>query len=322
LIDFINPNDNSLIPFGWISAFSYDPATGNQSWVGNGDIASDNPGKIGFNFDDGTYRLEVNPQRGSGAIPGLTRKQYKVVVSGSGSSVVMTGWKNTTELSKSGSRFLVPAGSANITGRITDSAGEPLGNVSGAWTNINVQKLNNNGNWDWTDNWYNPDGDGYFNINMEDPGTYRLRIEPNGRQNATVTFSEQFTITSENAATFKVEYNPLKLSAPDLLFSVYQGDTPTAITNIGVEIRKNNQWLDWVNTGNNGVAGVSFTEAGTYELVLRPNQEQSDNGFTRKTYEVVVTKDSSGVKTVTVTANAGATKVGSLNKLKLGTATL
>jgi hypothetical protein len=234
----------------------------------------------------------------------------------------MTGWKNTTELSKSGSRFLVPAGSANITGRITDSAGDPLGNVSGAWTNINVQKINTNGNWDWTDNWYNPDGDGYFNINMEDPGTYRLRIEPIGRQNVTVTFSEQFTITNENASTFKAEFNPIKLNAPDLLFSVYQGDTPTALTNVGVEIRKNNQWLDWANTGQNGVATVSFAEAGTYELLLRPNQEQSDNGFTRKTYEVVVTKDSSGVKTATISANAGATKVGSLNKLMLGTATL
>ena len=322
LIDFINPKDNSLIPFGWISAFSVDSANGNQSWFGNGDIASDNPGKIGFNFDDGTYRLEVNPQRGSAAIPGLTRKQYKVVVSGSGSSVVMTGWKNTTQLSKSGSRFLVPAGSANITGRITDSAGDPLGNVSGAWTNINVQKLNTNGNWDWTDNWYNPDSDGYFNVNMEDPGTYRLLVEPNGRQNVTVTLSEQFTITSENAATFKVEYNPLKLNAPDLLFSVYQGDTPTAVTYLGVEVRKNQQWLNWANTGQNGVAAVSFAEAGTYQLVLRPNQEQSDNGFTQKTYEVVVTKDSSGVKTATISANAGATKVGSLNKLKLGIATL
>jgi hypothetical protein len=322
LIDFVDPRDNSLIKFGWISAFSVDLATGNQSWVGNGDIASDNPGKVGFNFDDGTYRLEVNPQRGSAAIAGLTRKQYKVVVSASGSSVVITGWKNTTELSKSDSRFLVPAGSANITGRITDSAGDPLGNVPGAWTNINVQKLNANGNWDWTDNWYNPDGDGYFNINMEDPGTYRLRIEPIGRQNATVTFSDQFTITNENAATFKAEYNPLKLSAPDLLFSVYQGDTPTALRNIGVEIRKNNQWLDWVNTGNNGVAGLSFTEAGTYQLVLHPNQEQIENGFTRQTYEVVVTKDSAGTKTSTVTVKEGASKDGALNKLKLGRATL
>ena len=322
LIDFIDPRDSSLIKFGWISAFSVDVANGNQSWVGNGDIASDNPGKVGFNFDDGTYRLEVNPQRGSATISGLTRKLYKVVVSGSGSSVVMTGWKNTTELSKSGSRFLVPAGSANVSGRITDSAGDPLANVARAWTNINVQKLNTNGNWDWTDNWYQPDADGYFNVNVEDPGTYRLRVEPNGRQNVTVSFSEQFTITTENAATFKAEFNPLKLSAPDLLFSVYQGDTPTALSNVGVEIRKNNQWLDWVNTGNNGVAGVSFAGAGTYQLILHPNQEQTENGFTRQTYEVVVTTDSAGVKTSAVTAKAGATKVGTLNKLKLGTATL
>jgi hypothetical protein len=322
LIDFIDPKDNSLIKYGWISAFSVDPSNNNQMWVGNSDISEENAGKAGFNFDDGTYRLEVNPQRGSATIAGLTRKQYKVVVSSSGSSIVMTGWKNTTEVGKVNSRFQVKAGSANITGRIVDSEGSPLGNVPNAWTNINVQKLNSSGNWDWTENWYNPDGDGYFNINMEDPGTYRLRVEPNGRQNVTVTFSEQFSITTENAGTFEKKFDLLKLNAPDLLLSVYQGETPTAIQYIGVEIRKNNQWLDWVNTGNNGVAGVSFADAGTYQLVLYPNQEQTQNGFTRAIYEVVVTKDSAGAKTSTVTPKTGATKVGSLNKLKLGTAAL
>ena len=322
LIDFIDPRDNSAIKFGWITAFSVDPVNNNQLWVGNSDISSENPGKAGFNFDDGTYRLEVNPQSGSSTISGLTRKQYKVVVSSSGSSIVMTGWTNTTEVAKVNSRFQVKAGSANITGRVVDSAGNPLENIPNACTNINVQKLNSSGNWDWTDNWYNPDRDGYFNINMEEPGTYRLRIEPSGRQNVTISFSEQFTITSENAGTFEKKFDSIKLSAPDLLLSVYQGESPTAIQYLGVEIRKNNQWLDWVNTGSNGVAGLSFTDAGTYQLVLYPNQEQTQNGFTRATYEVVVTKDSSGAKTATVTPKTGATKVGTLNKLKLGTAAL
>ena len=322
LIDFIDPRDNSLIKNGWITAFSVDTVSNQQAWIGNSDISSENPGKAGFNFSDGTYRLEVNPQLGSSTISGLTRKQYKVVVSSSGASIVMTGWKNTTEIEKVNSRFQVKAGSANITGRIVDSEGSPLGNVPNAWTNINVQKLNASGNWDWTENWYNPDNDGYFNVNMEDPGTYRLRIEPNGRQNVTVTFSEQFTITSENAGSFEKKFDLLKLNSPDLLLSVYQGETPTAIQYIGVEIRRNNQWVDWVNTGGNGVAGVSFTDAGTYQLVLHPNQEQTQNGFTRAIYEVVVTKDSAGAKTSTVTPKTGATKVGSLNKLKLGTAAL
>jgi hypothetical protein len=318
LIDFVDPRDNSLLSNGWISAFSVDTLTNNQQWIGNGDISSANPGKIGFNFADGTYRLEVNP---SAARSGLTRKQYKVVVASNGTSVVVTGWKNNTEVTKTGSRFVISAGKANITGRVTAPDGTPLGNVPNTYTQINVQKLNAGGNWDWTDNWYSTDGDGYFNVNVEDPGTYRLRVEPYGRQNVTVAFSDQFTVTNENAATFELAINPLKLNAPDLLVSVYEGDSPTAVSNIGIEIRRNDQWFDWANTGQTGVGGISFVDAGNYQLVLHPNTQQTQNGFTRQTYDVVVTINS-GVKTATVTPKNGASKVGNLNKLKLGTAAL
>jgi len=318
LIDFIDP-DGVPLQRGWITAFSVDPSNNRQDWIGNGDISSDNPGKVGFNFADGTYRLEANPSSGGG---GMTRKQYKVVVSGNGATVVVTGWTNTTAVAKNGDRFVITAGKANITGRVTASDGTPLGNVSNAYTNINVQTLNANGNWDWTSNWYSTDGDGYFNINVEDPGTYRLRVEPSGRTNVTVTVSDQFVITNQNAGTFRLDINPLKLNAPDLLLSVYQGETATALNNIGIEVRKNDQWIDWASTSQSGVAGISFADAGSYQLIVNPNPEQTQSGATRATYDVVVTKDSAGVKTATVTVKTGVTKVGNLNKLKLGTAAL
>ena len=322
LIDFAGPDGVTLLERGWITAFSVDPADiNNQQWITNSDVSAENPGKAGFNLADGTYRLEANPSSGAA---GMTRKQYKVVVSSSGATVVVTGWKNTTPVPKNGARFVLTPGKANITGFITDSLGDPLANVSNAYTNINVQSLNGRGDWDWND-WYQTDGDGYFNINIDEPGTYRLRIDPSGRQNVTVTNSAQFVIA--DAETFTLDLNPLKLNAPDLLVSVYQDETATAVatsglTNIGIEIRKNDQWIDWVGTNQSGVAGISFTDAGTYQLILNPNQAQTQNGFTRQSYEIVVVKDSLGKKTATVTAKPGATKVGTLNKLQLGTAAL
>ena len=321
LVKVTDPRDGTPLSFGYINAFSVDTQTQNQMWVSNANINSNSPGLAGFNFVDGTYRLEVSPQQGNTLIPGLSRKNYQVRVSNNSSTVVVTPWGGSTPVATANSRYVLPVGAANITGRIVGSDGNNLPFISNSWININVQSLNRSGNWDWSNDWYQPDGDGYFNISVDTPGTYRLLLQPNSRPDAADTYSSQFTVTSDNASTFKREFGALTLNAPDLNVSVYEGETPTAITFLNIEVRQGNQWIGNYNT-TNGVASISFPDAGSYDLILHPNGTQVQDGYAAKTYHVTVTKDGSGVKTALVTSDPGASKVANLNKLKLGEAAL
>ena len=316
-----DPRDGTSIPYGYINAFTYNLNTHEQMYVANANINSTSPGLAGFNFSDGTYRLEVSPQQGNTMIAGLAKKNYLVVVSNSGATVVVTPWGSQTQVSTSDNRLVLPVSISNISGRLVSPDGSPLSQVDKSYININVQNLNANGGWDWTDNWYQPDSDGYFALAVDTLGTHRLLLQVNGRPDASDTYSSQFTVTQDNVDTFTQNFGSILLNSPDLSLSVYEGETQTALTYINIEVRQGNQYITNANT-TNGVASISFPDAGNYDLILHPNPEQVQHGFAAKTYHVTVTKDGSGVKTATVNTDAGATKVGTLNKLKLGTASL
>lgn len=312
-----NPLDSSLLKFGWVSILKKE-SDGNQTWVMNADINSNNPGITGAYLADGTYRLELNPQQGSTVIAGLARRYYDAVVSGGVASVSYNGVSITVD---SNGRFPLTPSSANVTGRITDQAGSGLGQGDNQWVNINVQKyISAENRWDWLQNgWGQTDKDGYFNLSVAEAGKFRLRIEPNGFSNSGVSYSSEFTITSDNLSTFKLAFGNIKTTAPSLKVSVLAADAGSAIQFANIEIRKNNSWLDWANTGQNGVASVTFAEAGKYQLIVQPNQEQTNAGKSRKTYDVVATADSSGNITAVVT---GVTASNGVYSLVLGTGTI
>ena len=317
-----NPIDSSLLGTGWISILKVDPITNNQTWVGNADLNNQYPGLTGFYLDPGTYRLEVNPQFGNTTIAGLSRANYKAVVTDAGSgavNVVVTGFNDSINVPKDGIRFVVNPLASNVSGRLTTSTGAPLTFPVNSWINLNVQKIDANGNWNWTDQWFNVNNDGFFNINVSTPGSYRLRVEPQGFPNATVTFSQQFDITAANASTFKKDFGNIPLNAPDLVVQVETSTGSTPINDIGIEIRQNDRWLDWAGTGSSGIGTISFSDAGTYQLVVHPNSDPLASGSTTNQYSVTVTKDGAGVKTASVT---GAPTVNGLTVLRLGTAAL
>ena len=307
-----DPRDSSMLKFGWVTIFKKE-TDGNQSWIMNADINSNNPGYASAYLADGNYRLELNPQQGSTMVAGLARKYFDAsVVSG---VATITG----ATADGDGRWGLTPA-SANVTGRITDSAGLGLGGGNNKWVNINVQKfITAENRWEWG-TWANTDQDGYFNISVTEAGTFRLRVEPNGYGNSAVTFSDPFTIAAGNEDSFKIAFGNIKTAAPSLKVSVLAAEGGTALQYTNIEIRKNNTWIDWANTMQNGIASISFTEAGKYQLVVNPPIEQMNAGKSRKTYNVVATADSNGVITATVT---GITANGSnVFLLPLGTGTL
>jgi hypothetical protein len=313
-----DPRDNSLLKYGWVSVLKKE-SNGNQSWVMNADINPNNPGFTGANLDDGQYRLELNPQQGSTIVAGLARRSYDAVVSGTGTSVAVT--LNGSSLTADGSgRFNLTPASANITGRVLNQAGAAVVPGPNKWVNINVQRyIANENRWDWTNNWANTDQDGFFSMSVSEAGKYRLRIEPNGFADSTATFSSEFTIAAGSESTFKISLGNVVLAAPSLRIRVVASGGTTALINTGVEIRRNNNWMDWTHIGQSGVGTVAFKEAGKYQLVVHPNESALNSGATRKSYDVVATAASDGTITATVT---GLTASQGVFTLALGTGTL
>jgi hypothetical protein len=153
-------------------------------------------------------------------------------------------------------------------------------------------------------------------------GTYRLRIEPNGDADATVTYSPEFTVTSQELNTFKKDFGSIALAGPSIRISVATAsNASTALSYANIEIRKDGNWLDWANTNRTGVAGISLKAAGSYEFVVYPSQEIQGSA-SRKSYKVTATASAEGVVTAVVTAGTGVSVANGVTTLLLGTPTL
>ena len=304
-IKFMKPS-GALMEFGWISIIRK-ISENNQYWVGDIRMNQSSPGIGGAYLEDGTYRLQVNPQNGDTLLPGLSRKNYDLTVSNSGTTFALSSGGAPVALGID-SKFPLYPGATNIFGQIVNSSNVGLGNSNNKYININLQKyIATENRWDWTDNWVSVDRNGFFTMSVDTAGKYRLRIEPNGFSDATVTSTEAFEVTSGDLSTvgFSKQFGPIKLSAPSLLAKVVLSPSTTAISNLGIEIRKNGQWLDWVGTGQLGQAGINFTEAGNYELVVYPSPTEMSLGATKKSYSAIVTKASDGTISVVIKNSAG-----------------
>jgi hypothetical protein len=306
----INPQTNELMKYGWASIFKKE--TDRETWVMNADLTSNNPGISGANLSDGNYRLEVNPMYNGSNIAGLTKKNYDVNVNGNTITVSYNG----TNIAAVDGRVTITPASSNITAKIVDASGTALKPGNNQWVSVNLQKLNTaTNNYDWTNNWSNTDKDGFISMTVTDAGTYRLRIEPNGYASSTITTTAPFTVAAGSESTFNKAFGDIALGAPSLRVKVTLPNSTTPINFAGVEIRKNNNWLDWSGTGPQGIANIAFTEEGTFQIVVNPQQEQLNAGATRKTYDVVVTKNSAGAFVGVVT---GITPVDGIYSVALG----
>jgi hypothetical protein len=315
----LNPLDSTLLSSGWVSIEKVNGQS--RNWIGNADIYTQNPGLTGYNLSEvGQYILTVNPPNGSRAIVGLASRQYQLTVEANDSMTVTLGG---TPVTLDGGRFVLTPATANVTARIVKADDSAFGNADGKWVSVNMQKFNvERNNWEWTSNWAQADQDGYISMRADSAGLYRLRIEPNGDADATVTYSSEFTVTNEDLNTFKKEFGNIKLAGPSIRISVATaGNSSTALTNIGIEIRKDGNWLDWAGTNRTGVAGISLKTAGSYEFVVHPRSDLQGTA-SRKSYKVTATANSEGVITATVAAGTGVSVANGVTTLLLGSPTL
>lgn len=319
----VNPLTSPATPLsnGWVTVEMFDDIYGARHWIQNMDLNASNAGLTSAALGNGQYLLTVNPPQGAASIVGLTTKQYIVKVE-AGAVTSFTVGNDPQALgsavSQDSGRYVVSPASANISGRVLDAAGVPWSNGNNIWMNVNLQKLAGDGvNWNWSNNWANVNQDGYFSMRVEAAGTYRLRLQPEGRSDVSVTNTDSFAVTDPN--TLSKDFGEIRLNAPTLKVAVQTATGNTNLQNIGIEIRKNGNWIDWSGTGWSGIGGVNLTSAGTYDFVVNPPGDGSEPTASKKIYSVSVTASgSSFTGAVTgVTPNSSGVYV-----LKLGTAGL
>ena len=313
----LNPIDGTLLPAGWIDIQKILPGGGTQ-WVSNADLGGTTPGITGTYLSEvGEYILRVNPPQGSESIVGLAAKEYRAVVSALDSITVTSGG---VPVAKEGARFIVAPDKANINAKAVYANGNPFGNTGGKWLNVNLQKWQEQkGYWEWGI-WANANQDGYVSLSAREAGKYRLRFEPQGDPEVTVTYSEEFTITSESATTYEKNFGNIVLVGPSIKVAVKAGASER-LNYTNIEIRKNGQWIDWANTQNNGVAAISLPTEGEYEFIVYPNEDVAATA-SRKIYAISATKSAEGVITAVAKSVAGVSVASGVTTLMLGSPTI
>ena len=314
-----NPLDNSLLRSGSLQIEQL--FSDHSNWISNSSIDYSNPGLASAFLNDGNYRLTVLPPQGSDSIVGLANKIYLATVSSNGTTVSVTDGATPISADPTTQRFSLSAASANITARVVDSAGAPIPQTPGTSISVNVQRWNpTTGNWEYFGLWTQANNDGFVGISIHEAGQYRLQLYPYGLDGVVNTTSTDFTITSLDSSTFTKSFGDIPLSRPSILVKVVLSGSGQTVTNVGVEVRKNGEWLDWANSGANGVVPIALSDAGSFEFVVHPARDGSSGEATAKSYTITAVKDGT---TGAITASAdGISAVNGVFSLPLGTATL
>lgn len=261
----------------------------------------------------GTYDLTVSPPYGLSSAVAASKK-YQVTVTGSAGSLsaaiagvnIVNGFAD------------LALGLPNVTGKIVRPDGAAIVRTNGVWINIQAMRFVNNENrWEWTDNWTQIASDGSFGFALEQIGTYQLRIEPSGIDGAAITKSVQFDVTEANRAGVAKAFGDIRLSAPSAKFKVRVAGSTTDLKYSGIEVRKDGEWLDWLNTNQAGVANFAATGAGSYEFITHPNGDSSVGGV-RKTYNATVTETPAGSGQFVVAVTGAPTDSSGFTVLNLG----
>lgn len=316
-----NPINTLPLSNGWVSVESVTDS-GNTSWVTNAVIYPESPGIATAQLNPGTYRLRVNPPGGSQSIPGLAQRAYTAVISNTEPKIKIyngTETSGTALNAEAGGEYILNAGAANVTGKFVDSSGVGIGSgVSNKWVNVCLQSLMPNGiDWNYL-SCTNTSSDGHFNVMVSDPGTYRILFEPQGRTDIAITTTESFVVPNP-VGDFTKLFGNVFASTPSMKVKVREVGGTVDLQQSGIEVRKNNQFLFWANTGNTALVAISLPSAGTYQFVVHPPNGGTSGLSTNKSYTVTAISTSGKI---TATVDGVTPDSSGITTLTLGTATL
>ena len=290
-------------------------ANGQETGYFNFGIDPNNPG-VTAKLADGTYHLYISPDQ---SYTSLAPQTYTVVVNSGVVSVYLgDSASGTPVLPDTNHVFTVAPSIANVNGKFLVGSNPPPNNQN---QNVAacVQSLVN-GNWQWGTCTGVSSVDGSFALSIRNNGTYRLLFQPNGVPGIANTYSDQFVVSSNGGSISRngqsgstLNFGTITATTPTLSVQVTAGGQVQQ--NAGVEIRQDNQWLEWDNTGSSGLVGIELAAPGTYQFIVHP---AVSGPFTTKIYTVVAT-GTPGNLTVSI---AGVSPSGSTYSLPLAAATL
>lgn len=252
-------------------------------------------GLAGIGFSGaGIYQLEL---RAPYNLPSskVAGRNYRIAVTGAPGSYTAT----IAGITSTEGVFSLALAVPNVTGQVKRPDGTAIDTNSGDWVNLNVQKQGDSAfDWGWTNQWAQVARDGSFGLRLEEEGTYRLRLEPFNIQNAAVTLSTSFTVTAANiSATSIAAFPSLQLSTPTAVFSVREPGSSANLRSASIEVLRGGNWVDWINTDQQGRASFAAQSNGEYQFIVHP---PFNSNFTRQTFSGTVTTVSE-VKTLSIT---------------------
>ena len=282
------------------------------------------PGSVTTSLPDGTYVVTVNPPGGKQAITNLAQKSYTIKVSSNGTVFHLfqgVGISGTEVSAGVDGVFSISAARSNVYGVVVDPVSKQgLSPGPNAWVSVCDQSTVDGQNWKWS-TCTNVDDHGAFGLSVTDPGIHRLLIMPTGFNSIATTYTSLFNVKPDGTLTeadtttpFGGDFGNVEGSTPSIKIRVKAGDQ--TINNAGVEIRLNNQFVEWDNTGNNGVAAVSLQIPGKYQFFVHP---ANSGNYTVKEYDVTAVLEAGHM---VATADGIAADLDKIFSLGLGVANL
>lgn len=313
----LNPIDEKPLTSGYVRL--YKRGAGNsESYHSDLYVNTQNSAKTGRFLETGSYRLIVNPWNSSL----LDSREYSVTVDANNQVSVSSGSSALTQVN---GQFTLYAHKANVFGRLFNSEGKVVSGSSGSVSIQLQQKIDQT--WGYRGNSTEMTRDGYFGMRVTEPGTYRLLAQPYNKNDVGQTFSSEFEITADNAATFSKEFSQFTLNAPNLRITIGTSETSTALVGAQVYVYLEEKsggmsWATSTNAPDSGLIGLYLPYAGTYQINIRPTDAVAAQGATARNYSAVATEGSDGKISVVVTPGTGVSTNSGVTRLQLGVANI
>ena len=274
----------------------------------NFDLGSSADGKISANLEANTQSTIVIEPWGN---PSLVRKEYTVTVDADGVPTIRDG---AAAIAKTGSRFVLTAGKANLSGQIVAPDG---GNLTGI-DELQIALQRSEKYYDKTSavsdrwynyNWANSDRDGNFGMSIQEAGTYRVSARPYGNSDVSTGYSDTFVVAPESVTAFSKDFGKIRLTSPALKLKAKVSGSADYSYFYDVSIQQNGNWIENPYVNSSGVTALNIIDPGVYDLILTPPGKTSSLSVTRKKYKLTVASNA-GVITNTISGTGSSTSGG------------
>ena len=296
----------------------YEVTNSGTFYLRNVSLSRSIPGIARLRLGDGNYRLDVDPGYGDLAT-GLSRQSFNLAIASGIASMTRVSQAITPDTA---SVFTLRMKAGNLQGRVVDTSGSPAICGNNRYVNVQLQGYDARKDYWYWKNWLSLNcSTARFNAQVDEVGTYRIRLEPNGFAGAGLGFSNTFTITETSLSTGTTfDLGDVSLGVPSIRIAVTQDSPDSRLTGIPIAILRDGSWIEWVYTQQDGIANIALPSAGNYTFELHPNQAAREAGATRKSYSAVASVNSAGRVVAAVPSGVGVTYISqeSLTVLRLG----